>query len=224
MPNVVAIVMCGGASRRMGRPKADLPFGPETLIERAVRQLLDAVGSVVIAAAPVQPLPEFDGRRVRIVRDPSPHPGPLGALGAALAAVPEPADFAYLAAVDAPCFSSEWLRLLIDRIGDGEAAAAAIDGRWQPFAALYRIGPARESVARLRALGVGRLTSLLDRLTTRRIDARDLEAIDPSGLLFRDLDRPEDYLRALKEWAVEGPVEPPKSGPGMSVSDRGEPA
>ncbi|OJW15844.1 MAG: hypothetical protein BGO49_09605 [Planctomycetales bacterium 71-10] len=214
MPNVVAIVTCGGASRRMGRPKADLPFGPETLLERAVRQLLDAVGSVVVAAAPAQSLPDFDARRVRIVRDPSHHPGPLGALGAALAAVPEPADFAYLAAVDAPCFSADWLRLLIDRIGDRDAAAAEIDGRWQPFAALYRIGPTREAVARLRAEGVERLTSLLDRLATRRIEGRELAAIDPAGLLFRDLDRPEDYLRALRELAAEGPAGPRDGGAG----------
>lgn len=213
MSNVVAIVPCGGASRRMGRPKADLPFGPETLLQRAVRQLAGAVDLVIVAAAPGQSLPDLDARKVRVVRDPSPHLGPLRGLEAALAVAPGSAEFAYLAAVDAPHFSSDWLRLLLDRIEEREGAAAAFDGRWQPFAALYRIGPTREAVARLRAEGVERLTSLLDRLATRRIDARELAAIDPSGLIFRDLDRPEEYLRALQERSEEGPLGRPNGGP-----------
>ena len=34
-----SVVLCGGESRRMGLPKADLPFGNELLIERVVRLL-----------------------------------------------------------------------------------------------------------------------------------------------------------------------------------------
>ena len=37
------IVLCGGKSTRMGRSKALLPFGPETMLQRVVRLL----GSVV---------------------------------------------------------------------------------------------------------------------------------------------------------------------------------
>ena len=32
-----AVVLCGGESRRMGRPKAWLPFGPERMLQRVVR-------------------------------------------------------------------------------------------------------------------------------------------------------------------------------------------
>ncbi len=201
MPEVVAIVLCGGASRRMGRSKADLPLGRETLLERAVRQLAAAVDLVVVAAAPGQSLPAFDSRRVRIVRDPSPHPGPLHGLGAALAVLPESAEFAYLAAVDAPWFSAKWLRLLVGRVGDRDAAAATVDGRLQPFAALYRVGPARAAVARLLAEGARRLSAILERLEVRSVPVADLAAVDSTGDPFRDLDRPEDYRRALDEMA-----------------------
>ena len=47
-----AIVLCGGESRRMGRDKASLPFGPETLVERVVRLVTPFVSDVVLAAAP----------------------------------------------------------------------------------------------------------------------------------------------------------------------------
>ena len=54
------IVLCGGRSERMGRPKVMLPFGPETMLQRVVR-LVGAVGGPVVAvAAAGQELPELD--------------------------------------------------------------------------------------------------------------------------------------------------------------------
>lgn len=204
---VAGIVLCGGASRRMGRSKAALPFGPESLVERAVRQLAGVFDPIVVAAAPSQILPDFDPRHVWIVRDPSPHQGPMHGLAAALAALTNAAEFAYLAAVDTPRFSSAWARLLTDRIGGSDAAAAIVDGRLQPFGSLYRVAAARKALDRLMFEGIGRLTTLLERLDTTRIGGAELAGVDPDGVLFRDLDRPEEYRRALAEMA-DDPVPP----------------
>jgi len=51
------IVLCGGKSTRMGVPKATLPFGPETMLQRVVRLLGTVVSPVVVVAAQGQPLP-----------------------------------------------------------------------------------------------------------------------------------------------------------------------
>jgi molybdopterin-guanine dinucleotide biosynthesis protein A len=147
----------------------------------------------------------------------------LHGLSAALSDFPEPAEFAYLAAVDAPRFAPEWLRLLLDRIGDGDAAAAIVAGHAQPFAALYRVGPTRDAVARRLAEGTPRLVSLLDVLATRWLREHDFATVDPSGDLFRDLDRPRDYRRALAEMEMEGRTparfEMEEGPPGTSPSD-----
>ena len=45
------IVLCGGKSTRMGTPKATLPFGPETMLQRVVRLLAAAVAPVIVVAA-----------------------------------------------------------------------------------------------------------------------------------------------------------------------------
>ena len=55
------IVLCGGRSSRMGRPKAWLPFGGELMLPRIVRILREVVEPVVVVAASdqeVPPLPE----------------------------------------------------------------------------------------------------------------------------------------------------------------------
>ena len=62
MNDVGAIVLCGGMSRRMGRPKAWLPFGPdEVMLQRVVRLVREVVGPVVVVAAPEQELPMLPG-------------------------------------------------------------------------------------------------------------------------------------------------------------------
>ena len=43
-----AVVLCGGESRRMGRPKAWLPFGDERMLQRVVR-LVDMVARPIVA-------------------------------------------------------------------------------------------------------------------------------------------------------------------------------
>ena len=50
--NCGGIVLCGGQSRRMGLPKAALPFGAERMLPRVVRLLGLAVGEIVVVAAP----------------------------------------------------------------------------------------------------------------------------------------------------------------------------
>ena len=63
------VVLCGGESRRMGQPKAWLPFGPERMLQRVVRLVgRGGVGPIVVVAAPGQdlpPLPDRGGRRPR---------------------------------------------------------------------------------------------------------------------------------------------------------------
>ena len=53
------IVLCGGKSTRMGVPKATLPFGPETMLQRVVRLLGTVVSPIVVVAAREQSLPQL---------------------------------------------------------------------------------------------------------------------------------------------------------------------
>ena len=81
-----AVILCGGQSRRMGQPKAWLPFGRERLLQRVVRLVSTAAEHVAVVAAPGQELPPLPASVV-LARDPVRGKGPLQGLAAGLAAL-----------------------------------------------------------------------------------------------------------------------------------------
>src|SRR5438046_5450942 len=93
------IVLCGGRSTRMGVPKATLPFGSETMLQRVVRLLEAVVAPIIVVAAREQALPELPDRVV-VARDEREQQGPLEGLRAGLSALPESVELAYVTSCD----------------------------------------------------------------------------------------------------------------------------
>src|SRR5262245_52155017 len=60
-----AAVLAGGASRRMGRPKAALPYGASTLLEFQIAKLADLFEEVLVVAKEAPPSPIGPARLVR---------------------------------------------------------------------------------------------------------------------------------------------------------------
>ncbi|MEP6961580.1 MAG: NTP transferase domain-containing protein, partial [Acidobacteriota bacterium] len=81
--NAAGVVLCGGKSTRMGSPKALLPFGPETMLQRVVRLLGSVVSPIVAVAARDQVLPELS-EDIRVTRDEREQKGPLEGIRAGL--------------------------------------------------------------------------------------------------------------------------------------------
>src|SRR5438067_7908228 len=102
------IVLCGGRSSRMGRPKAWLPFGGELMLPRVVRVLREVVEPVVVVTAPGQDVPPLPAG-AEVVRDEVEGKGPLGGLAAGLAALGGRADAAYLSSCDVPFLRAEFV-------------------------------------------------------------------------------------------------------------------
>lgn len=184
----------------MGRDKAGLRFGPETLLGRVIRQLAEACGPVAVVAAAGQGLPAF-GPGVVVVRDPVADLGPLPALGAGLAALPDGVELAYAAGTDAPWLEPGWVDALVGE-AEGHDAAVVVDadGRPHPLGAVYRVGPARAAIAGLIADGRDRLRDLVDVLATRRVPAERMRRVDPNLRTLRNLNTPEAYRAALGEF------------------------
>jgi molybdopterin-guanine dinucleotide biosynthesis protein A len=189
------IVLAGGASARMGRPKALLPFGPETLIERIVRRFAAVSAEVIVVSGPHVRLPPLP-REARIVEDETPLRGPLSGLAGGLHAAANETSF--VCGCDHPFLEPALASFLVERCR-ATPGAAAVWARWddspQPLVAAYR-KDLSEVVDDMLASGLRRLVDLR-RARVIEITPRELAALDPWGRSFVDVDTPAAYERAL---------------------------
>src|SRR4051812_34909297 len=94
------VVLEGGRSRRMGRPKATLEWHGSTLVRRVGGLLARAVdGPVIVVTAPGQALPALP---FEVVEDAREGQGPLQGIAAGLGALRGRAALAFVSAVDVP--------------------------------------------------------------------------------------------------------------------------
>lgn len=194
--SVGGIVLCGGQSRRMGRPKAWLPFAGETMLGRVVRLLGEVVDPVVVVAAPDQDVPPLPPQ-VAVVRDAEKGRGPLQGLAAGLAALTGRVQAAYLSSCDVPFLRPAWVRRMIELLGEAEVCVPHVGSYYHPLAAVYRLTvlPSVNQLLRQERL---RPIFLFDKVPTRVVTAAELAAVDPELVSLRNLNSPEQYELALR--------------------------
>lgn len=207
-PSLAGIVLCGGDSTRMGRPKASLPFGATTMLQRVIGRLSAACNPIVVVAAADQPLPDLPAD-IAVARDERPQRGPLEGLIAgleALAGLDRPPDAAYATSCDVPLLAPSWPRELAERLGDAQVAVPFDERFHHPLAAVYRL----DVLGELRALSERdelRPRRLFDLVDTVRVPVDELRSCDPQLDTLRNLNTPDDYLAALAREGLECPAE-----------------
>jgi len=210
--SVGAVVLCGGQSRRMGRPKAWLPFGPERMLERVVRLAGSVARPIVVVAAPNQDLPPLS-LNVTVVRDAISGRGPLQGLAAGLRALAGSVNLAFATGTDVPFLEPAWILRLAELIENHDLVIPHIDGYYHSLAALYRTAtvlPVIDSLLREDRL---RTAWLVESVNARVVGSAEMSAVDPELRTLRNLNTPEDYTRALNDAGLTGDDE---SGDGMT--------
>lgn len=164
---LAAIILAGGASRRMGRDKATLQFDGTTLVERTVNTLKARCAPVFVVAAPGQALPPLDAE---VLRDEIRGVGPLLATGRGLRAAAEAGrELAFVAAVDMPLLTTDIIDELVGpAVRLGADGVLPWDGRDHYLAGIYRTSLAGV-VDELIAAGERSMRALIDRVDTHRI-------------------------------------------------------
>ncbi len=185
-----AIVLAGGRSRRMGRPKALLDWHGTPLVHRVAGILAVVCDPVVVVAAPGDELPLPAG--VERTEDAVAGRGPLEGVAAGMAAVGGRAGAVFLAATDLPLLHPQVVRQLLAALPGHDAAVPVAGGHDQPLAAAYdarTLLRARELLAE----GRPRIAALLDGARVARIPVRHLTHPDA----VRSANTPEEYERLL---------------------------
>jgi molybdenum cofactor guanylyltransferase len=180
-----AVLLAGGASSRMGSPKALVPMGGVALWQRQL-ELLEGLGPselMISAGADWDP----GAGPWTVVRDRVPGLGPLGGIGAALNVMST--EWLMVLAVDMPCMSSEFLGSLVETAGPNGVVPVE-NGLFQGTAAIY---PRSVSILVEEALG-GEDRSLQhfikQALRRRLVTARPIS--DAEMPLFRNVNQPRD--------------------------------
>ncbi|WP_370963470.1 molybdenum cofactor guanylyltransferase [Amycolatopsis sp. cg9] len=149
------IVVAGGSARRLsGVDKPALSVGGKPLLARAVHAL-DAAERVIVVG------PRRAGFDVVWTREPVPGTGPVAALAAGLAFVPEDVEAVAVLAADLPGVRRSTVDRLVAAIGDGEGAVLVdaagarqwLLGAWRVAALRAALPEEVENAALRRVLG-----------------------------------------------------------------------
>lgn len=198
------IVLAGGQSRRMGRDKADLPFGGTSLVCWVVGRLAPACVEVIVVARDAA---DCVGCGVRVIGDRWPGWGPLGGLVTGLDAVATP--YAAVVACDLPFVEPALLLGLAGLAPDWDAVVPQIGDRAQPLYAVYRhsVGPTAEALFRRGGRSLHDLLATPD-LRVCYVAEETLREWDPALRSFDNINTPEEYERARAILSGEPPALP----------------
>lgn len=199
-PDLCAIVLAGGRSRRMGQDKAWIEIDAQPLIVRILAQLAVHTETIYLSVGA-----EADARYTSLgpplLRDELPDAGPLAGLASALSALQSSATSATRALVvscDTPELPPTLIRRLIAR-SDAQLEALVVEDRTerlQPLLGCYRVTAGTKLQV---AVGAGerRMRAVETLLRLRRVPLLDGEEL-------HNLNTPESLARYLAQRAGPG--------------------
>ncbi|MBL8230344.1 MAG: nucleotidyltransferase family protein [Bryobacterales bacterium] len=125
-----ALILAGGASRRMGRPKALLPYSGATFADRLVRVYASCCDPVILVLGhqheSIRKGLQSNGLQsnARIVVNPDPERGQLSSMQCGLQVMPADIEGFVFTPVDYPAVREDTVHLLLNRMHEANAKCA----------------------------------------------------------------------------------------------------
>ncbi|MEO8432443.1 MAG: molybdenum cofactor guanylyltransferase [Acidobacteriota bacterium] len=186
-----AAVLAGGASRRMGVPKASLPWGATSLAAYQTERL---AGRFEEAWLVVREAPSFPTGPARLLYDRDPERSALSGL---VRALEEAEDRVFVLAVDLPLLT----QTVIDEICRRSLASSApavlprTAAGFEPLAGVWRRAALEAASARASA-GDRSLRSLAEAVGAESVHESAWRPLDPSGNAFANMNTIADWALA----------------------------
>jgi molybdopterin-guanine dinucleotide biosynthesis protein A len=188
---IAGFILAGGESSRMGRDKALLELGGVPLIVRTARLVETITGRPTV----IGDAEEYLALGLRAVGDDWPGAGPLGAIATALRVSAAP--WSLVVACDLPYLTRAWLDFIVARAfaSQGSAVLAMNTRGAEPLCAMYhkRCEPAIRAALEN---GTRKVTDGLKGVLVEMIGPLEWKDFDSTGLLFKNMNSPEDYEEA----------------------------
>lgn len=181
---IEAVVLTGGASRRMGRDKASLLFEGVPLALRVIQKLTPVVSKVTVLGREEVPGYPF-------LADSEEYAGPLSAL----TRFKPSRKLVFVCSCDMPRFDSAIVELCLTNIRLASVCVPVVDGSRQPLCALYRAS----SFAAMKACGSRSMMGFLETVATVELSAKALSAAGVSAASVRGANTPEELAELSKK-------------------------
>ncbi len=188
---VTGLILSGGKSKRMGRPKAFLPFEGSTVIGHIVSEIKDLFSEVFIVANEVE---SFEDLGVDVVKDILPHRGPLGGILSGL--MTSSNHYAFVMACDMPLIDKRLVRELVSRRQDNDVVVLSHPQGIEPLFGVYSkncIKPLEESLFAGNLSVQDFLSGLKAGVYDWMPERQDADALPP----FFNINTPQDYSRVI---------------------------
>lgn len=193
--DITGLILAGGKSRRMGRPKADLDLGGDSLIKRVIDSVKPLCQEIIIVTNKPTDFLELN---FKTVRDLVPGQGPLGGLATGL--FYSRSRWTLAVACDLPFLNENVLIKLVETAMAAKRGPRAIVPRteagWQPLVAAYSrecIGPARDLLSR----GGKKLDDLRNNgVIWVDLPEAEIRGADPELVGFTNINTPDELEQA----------------------------
>lgn len=196
-----AIILAGGKSRRMGSDKRLLELHGTTMLDRAIsfcEKLFSEI--IIVTAGPEDSIKSSH----KVLYDIIPNSAALGGIYTGLSA--SRAAYAFVLACDMPWLHEELVRFLVQRPGessksDYDIVVPKTSYGFQPTHALYskRCLPVLKEMLFEKDLEIKKLFNRKD-IFVRPVPSGEIELFDRSERAFININTPEDFKRAQREF------------------------
>lgn len=188
--DLTALILCGGRSKRMGRPKAFLPFGGTTMINHILTNVKDMFAETFLVSNEPESFEDFD---VDVVKDILPYRGPLGGILSGLLVSQH--SHAFVIACDMPLITPKMIRELCQRRFEHDVVVASHDEGIEPLLGVY----SKNCIKSLEESLFNGDLALKDFLSGLNSVTYDLEEETKEGALppYFNVNTPQDYSRLV---------------------------
>jgi molybdopterin-guanine dinucleotide biosynthesis protein A len=185
-----AAIIAGGASRRMGFPKALVEFEAEILIARAARVLRPLFQHAIVVT---QDEEIARAANLLAVSDIFKNKGPLGGVHAALSHFQNPT---FCVACDMPFLRADAIEFLCTQFKNCEVLAPRIQDRMETLHAIYAPSCLPVLERELQNEKIARADRVLAPLRMKFVEESELKVFDPDLKFLANLNTPEEWRAA----------------------------
>lgn len=178
---------------RLGRRKALVRVGSQTLLQRTVSRLAVLGGEILVVIGQGQPEPSLPGVDARVVTDLYPGRSALGGIYTGLVASASP--YNVMVACDMPLLNPSLLEYLAQLAPGFDAVVPRVQGNIEPLHAVYSKS-CLAVIQQQMEQGNLRIRDVLNAVRVRYVAEEEIDRFDPERLSFFNINTAADLKRA----------------------------